>query len=137
PQDDTLINRARCPARVPHMMAAGLPIVAEDIGEAGAYIAHGQSGWLVPAGNDEAFIATACEAVRDKAARVQIGKGSAARARERFAWSRLAEELERFYEQIWRRRTSRYNAGEDEGDGASSLNSIQCGLGGFYETPRR
>lgn len=109
PQDDHLINRARCPARLPHMMAAGLPIVAEDVGEASTYIAHGESGWLVPAGDDQAIVATARSVLQDEAVRVQIGKRAAARARERFAWSRLAEELEQFYKRIWRRHTSRYN----------------------------
>jgi glycosyltransferase involved in cell wall biosynthesis len=109
PQDDHLINRARCPARLPHMMAAGLPIVAEDVGEASTYIVHGESGWLVPAGDDQAFVATAHSALQDEARRVQIGERAAARARERFAWSRLAEELEQFYERIWRRHISRYN----------------------------
>ncbi len=109
PQDDTLINRARCPARLPHMLAAGLPVVAEDVGEAGMYIAPGETGWLVPPGDGQAFVATACGALRDEAARMRMGEKAAAHARERFAWGRLAEELEGFYTRIWRRHTLRYN----------------------------
>lgn len=109
PQDDTLINRARCPARLPRMLAAGLPVVAEDVGEAGVYIAPGETGWLVPPGDERAFVATACGALRDKAVRVRIGERAAMRAQERFAWGRLAQELEEFYMRIWRRRALRYN----------------------------
>ena len=38
PLDDTLLNRAKCPAKLVELMAAGRPVVAESVGEAARYI---------------------------------------------------------------------------------------------------
>lgn len=105
PQDDTLVNRARCPARLPRMMAVGLPLVASDVGEAGTYIAHGESGWLVPPGDDAAFLEAVWEGAVQPEARRRMAERAAAHVRERFAWGRLAGEMEAFYREIRRRRS--------------------------------
>ncbi|MGQ9667931.1 MAG: glycosyltransferase [Anaerolineae bacterium] len=109
PQDDTRINRARCPARLPRMMAVGLPVVASDVGEAGTYIIHGKSGWLVPSGDDAAFLEAVHESAVQPEVRRRMAERAAAQVRARFAWGRLAEGLEAFYREIWRRRSPRDN----------------------------
>lgn len=35
PLEDSLLNRARCPAKLVDLLAAGLAVVADDVGEVG------------------------------------------------------------------------------------------------------
>lgn len=61
-------------------MASGLPVLAFDVAAAGEWIAHGRSGWLVRAGDGEAYraqamtLATNAQALRTvgNCARVQV-----------------------------------------------------------------
>jgi glycosyltransferase involved in cell wall biosynthesis len=53
PWADTLPNRARCSAKVLELMAAGLPIVASEVGELPTMLAG--CGLVVPPGDHMAF----------------------------------------------------------------------------------
>ena len=55
PLDDTRIHRARCPAKLPRMMALGLPVVAHDIGEAATYLDDESAGRRIPPDGDALF----------------------------------------------------------------------------------
>lgn len=48
PVADTLINRARCSAKLLELLAAGLVVVGNDVGEMRTFITHGRNGMLVP-----------------------------------------------------------------------------------------
>ncbi len=63
--------------------AAALPAVAGDSGGVGEILQHGRTGWLVPAGDDEAFAAAIGAALDDRA---QL------RARGTAAWAKVAAE---------------------------------------------
>jgi glycosyltransferase involved in cell wall biosynthesis len=78
-------------------MAAGLPIVAEDVGQSNEYIQHGRSGLLVEAGDRETFARCVVRLLRDKSLREALGKEARRRVCEEFAWERLVERIESAY----------------------------------------
>jgi glycosyltransferase involved in cell wall biosynthesis len=98
PLDDNLLNRARCSAKLVDLMAAGLAIVAEDVGQSSEYIEHGRSGLLVEAGDTEAFARCVVRLLRDERLRGVLGNEARRRVCEEFAWERLVERIERAYQ---------------------------------------
>jgi glycosyltransferase involved in cell wall biosynthesis len=97
PLDDNLLNRARCSVKFVELMAAGLAIVAEDVGQSSEYIEHGCSGLLVEAGDTEAFTRCVVRLLRDKSLRGALGNEARRRVCEEFAWERLVERIESAY----------------------------------------
>ncbi len=97
PLEDRLLNRARCPAKLADLMAAGLPVVAEDVGEVGEYIEHLSSGYLVPPGDRDAFVTGVVQLLKDRRLRVRLGQQARQRVKDQFAWDRLAAVAEEAY----------------------------------------
>jgi len=97
PYDDTLINRAKCSVKLADLLAAGLPLVADGVGQNAEYIVDGESGLLVSPGDDAAFADAVVRLLRDAALRDRLGAAAARRMREHFAWGKLVEEVERAY----------------------------------------
>jgi glycosyltransferase involved in cell wall biosynthesis len=98
PFDDTLVNRTKCPVKLADLLAAGVPVVAEDVGQVGEYIEPGASGLLVPTGDDAALAASVVRLLQDPPLRAELSSGARRRMEERFTWSRLAVDLERAYQ---------------------------------------
>jgi glycosyltransferase involved in cell wall biosynthesis len=78
-------------------MAAGLPVVADDVGQARQYIEHLSSGYLVPPGDTHAFAAGVLRLLRDEELRSRLGRNARQRVTEEFAWHKLAIVVERAY----------------------------------------
>jgi glycosyltransferase involved in cell wall biosynthesis len=97
PLDDNLLNRARCIAKLVDLMAAGLAIVAEDVGQSSEYIEHGRSGLLVEAGDVGAFARSVVRLLRDRGLRRALGNEARRRVCEEFAWGKLVERIESAY----------------------------------------
>jgi len=97
PFEDILLNRARCPAKLADLMAAGLAVVADDVGQVGEYIEHLISGYLVRPGDVESFAAGVVWLLRDAKSRAAMGMEARRRMTEKFGWSGLAEVAERAY----------------------------------------
>ncbi len=98
PLDDTLVNRARCPAKLADLLTAGVPVLAEAVGEATAYIEDGISGVLLPPGSQPATWATEAAALlKDRSRRKQLGMAAQQRMREEFSWDRLVDGLLALY----------------------------------------
>jgi glycosyltransferase involved in cell wall biosynthesis len=95
--NDTLINRARCSAKLLELVAAGVPVAAAHVGEAAAYIRDGHSGLLVPPGNPAALAQAALALLADDRLRQRLG-AEAIRASSAFAWDKLALTAEQAYE---------------------------------------
>lgn len=96
PLNDTLINRARCSAKLLELMAAGLPVVAGQVGQMDEYIQHQHNGLLVPPGNPAALARAALLLLEHADLRVRLG--AAARATvNAFRWERLAPGVEQAY----------------------------------------
>jgi glycosyltransferase involved in cell wall biosynthesis len=97
PFDDTLVNRAKCAVKLCDLLAAGVPVVAEAVGQNREYIRHGETGLLVEPGDVEAFADGAVRLLKDVSLRERLGVAAARDLRERFAWERLVETVERAY----------------------------------------
>lgn len=96
PARDTLINRARCSAKLLELLGAGLAVVAGDVGEARTFIEHERNGLLTPPGNPGALAAAVLRLLDDPAlcARLAVAARDTA---ARFVWDRLAPVAERAY----------------------------------------
>jgi glycosyltransferase involved in cell wall biosynthesis len=96
PARDTLINRARCSAKLLELMDAGLAVVASDVGEARSFVNHEQSGLLVRPCDPGALAAACMRLLDDAALRARLAAG-AREAAARFSWPRLAPVAEAAY----------------------------------------
>ncbi len=97
PFDDTLINRAKSPVKLLDLLGAGVPVVAEAVGEIREVIRHGETGWLVPPGDEAALAEGVLRLLEEPALRRRLGGEAAREIRERRSWARLAAEVERAY----------------------------------------
>jgi len=97
PFEDNLLNRTKCPVKLMDLLAAGVPVVADAVGQIAEVIQSGKTGVLVPPGDETAYIA-AVVALLDAAQRRQTMRIRAAQdVRERFAWDKLAQIAEAAY----------------------------------------
>ena len=97
PFDDTLLNRTKCPVKLLDLLAAGVPVVADAVGQVAESIRHGETGLLVTPGDDTTFIEAVTTLLHDIPLRHALGACAAHDARERFAWDILAPIAEAAY----------------------------------------
>ena len=93
PMDDTLLNRAKCSAKLTEQMQAGLPIVAARVGQVAEYIEHGVSGWLVAPGDGGALARGVLHLLDQPAHAAALGAAARIRIETHFNWARLAADL--------------------------------------------
>lgn len=97
PFDDTLVNRCKCAVKLIDLLASGVPVVAEAVGQNREYIAHGETGRLVPPGNVEDFARNVCELLQNEGIRAQLGSCAAVTVAREYNWDKLAEQAEFAY----------------------------------------
>ena len=92
-------------------MAAGLPFVSLDVGNAAEIAAWGSCGEIVPSGRDGAGYVTAPSSVvaerldellADRELRSEMGASGRAAWQERFTWERITDQYEQLYESLLR-----------------------------------
>jgi glycosyltransferase involved in cell wall biosynthesis len=98
PYDDTLLNRTKCSVKLIDFLSAGLPVVADGVGQNCEYIQDGVSGLLTPAEDDEAFAGAVVRLLQEPATRQRLGRTAAQHIRDRFAWSHLIQTVEEAYQ---------------------------------------
>jgi glycosyltransferase involved in cell wall biosynthesis len=96
PMDDDATNRARCPSKVPYLMARGVPIVAEAVGEVPSYLAGSEGECLVAPGDAEAFAAKVIRLLQDPQVRAQVSRRLHVAA-ARWRWAEVAGGLADWY----------------------------------------
>ena len=97
PYDDTLINRTKCSVKLIDLLAAGVPVVADDVGQNREYVVHGVSSLLVPVGETDTFASSVVELLRDESLRAKLGRGARRRIFEEFNWGKLVARVEEAY----------------------------------------
>lgn len=102
PFDDTLVNRAKCPAKLAELAAAGLPITAERVGQINEYLIHNESALLVESGDAAALADAAYLLLTDRELASRLGASAFKRLSEQFGWEIAASKLDRFYEGLRR-----------------------------------
>lgn len=78
-------------------MACGLPVVATAVGGIPEVVKHGQTGWLVQAGDAAGFAKYLRELVDDAELRQRLGSAGRDRARECFSIERAASAISNIY----------------------------------------
>jgi len=97
PVVDTDLARAKCPARLLDLMAAGIPVVTQALGEYAEIVDDGISGVLVPPGDQPAMAVALIGLLQDADQRSRMGAAAQERARTLFAWEDLVVQLEQAY----------------------------------------
>jgi glycosyltransferase involved in cell wall biosynthesis len=97
PFDDTLVNRTKCAVKLRDLLAAGLAVVAEAVGQNREYIRPGETGLLVEPGDAPSFADAVVRLLRDGSLRKRLGQAAARDLPERFAWDKLVDTVERAY----------------------------------------
>ncbi len=98
PFDDTLINRARCSAKLLELLMAERAVVTESVGENREYIQDNVGGRLVKPGDNAAFAQAVTELIlAEPAKRLEMGRAGAQYLWQTYEWSRLVGPLEDFY----------------------------------------
>ncbi|MHB1132392.1 MAG: glycosyltransferase family 4 protein [Chloroflexota bacterium] len=92
PFADTLVNRTKCPAKLVELMAAGVPVVAERVGQISQYVEHGESGLLVAPGDEAGFAMAVLRLLAEAEQREALSAGAARRIASHFLWDRLVEQ---------------------------------------------
>ncbi|MHB1294372.1 MAG: glycosyltransferase family 4 protein [Anaerolineae bacterium] len=90
PFDDTLVNRTKCSVKLTDLLSAGIPVVADAVGQNAEYIVHGESGLLVADGDAAAMASAVGQLFQDEALRRRLGVAATRRMREAFGWDGLA-----------------------------------------------
>ncbi len=97
PFDDTLINRTKCSVKLIDLLSAGVPVVADAVGQNTEYIRHNETGILVPSGDTAAMANAVADLLRDRVKADRLGAQAVQDVIERFSWDRLVERVEQAY----------------------------------------
>jgi len=100
PMDDTLINRTRCSVKLIDLLAAGVPVIADRVGQNEEYIEHNVTGLLTRPGDDEDMAEKILALLSDEARRRALGENARRQTRGRYSWDVLARTAERAYQDI-------------------------------------
>lgn len=98
--DDTLINRTKCPAKLAELAAAGLPLVADRVGQIAEYLVHNESGLLVAPGDQAGLVEAAVQLFTDHELAHRLGQAASRRMVTGFSWESAASALERLYDEV-------------------------------------
>ena len=97
--DDNLLNRTKCPVKLADMVAVGLPIVGEAVGQVTEYVQNGYNGLLRGSGDVDGVSADLLTLLTHPEQRATLGRHSL-QHRQRFAWSNAAQSAERSYQTL-------------------------------------
>jgi len=91
PFDDTLLNRTKCPMKLMDLLSAGIPVVADAVGQIAEAVVSGETGRLVRAGDDRAFAEAVLTLLADPVTLRAMGRAAKADVARRFSWDGLAD----------------------------------------------
>jgi glycosyltransferase involved in cell wall biosynthesis len=97
PFDNTLLNRTKCSAKVLELLKAGIPVVADAVGQNCEYIQTGSTGLLTPPEDDKAFSRALVWLLADSTRQQALGRAAARYVKEHFNWPDLARIMEEAY----------------------------------------
>jgi glycosyltransferase involved in cell wall biosynthesis len=92
-----MLNRTKCSVKLISLLAAGLPVVADAVGQNCEYIESGVSGLLVPAEDNDAFSKAIVTLLEEPELRKTLGQNAAQQMQVQYSWSNLAQIAERAY----------------------------------------
>jgi len=96
--EDTLLNRTKCPVKLADMLAVGVPVVAEAVGQVGEYVVNGRCGTTFPTGDITGITQELIHILQNPEHQAQLAAGAKAHIAENFSWSHLASRLLPLYQ---------------------------------------
>ncbi|MBI5485125.1 MAG: glycosyltransferase family 4 protein [Deltaproteobacteria bacterium] len=100
PMDDTLVNRSKCPAKLTELLLAGLPVVADRVGQTAEYIVDTVSGILCSPGDTEQMVDRTVWLLQEPEANRKLASEGRRSLLERFNWREAAQNLDHFYRSL-------------------------------------
>lgn len=97
PFDDTLVNRCKCAVKLVDLLSAGVPVVAEAVGQNCEYVSNNETGLLVPPGDNSQFASSVVRLLVDSDLRKRLGQCAAETMAREFSWRDLAARVELAY----------------------------------------
>lgn len=98
PVQDTPLNRAKSPMRLLDLLAAGVPVAAQRVGEYGELAADSVTGLLAEPGDAAGLAECVVRLSRSPVLRRQVGEAAAARVRAERSWPLLAQRAAAVYD---------------------------------------
>jgi glycosyltransferase involved in cell wall biosynthesis len=97
PFDDTLVNRAKCPAKLTELLCSGVPVVADRVGQIPEYLAPGLHRLLCDPGDRDEMVDKCVQLLIDK----ELCRKASLLGKEfildNFSWREYAKRLGDFY----------------------------------------
>jgi glycosyltransferase involved in cell wall biosynthesis len=81
-----------CPNAVMEAMACGRAVVATDVGDVPTLVTHGETGFLVPSGDEPALVDALARLITDRELCRRMGQAARVKAEREFSLDRLARE---------------------------------------------
>lgn len=106
------------PVTLIEAQAAGVPVVATEVGGTSDVVADGKTGLLTPAGDPRAFADALAHLAEDAALRHELGEAGRERVKGRYGRERLADDIDSLYRSLLAARGPRMRAA------AKSLTSV-------------
>ncbi|MDD5285618.1 MAG: glycosyltransferase family 4 protein [Desulfuromonadaceae bacterium] len=100
PFDDTLINRAKCPAKLTELLRSAIPVVADRVGQIPEYLAPELHRLLCSPGDVQEMSARCEELLRNRPLCRELGDFGRKFILQHFRWSDSAAKLEQIYQFI-------------------------------------
>ena len=97
PYDDNLINRTKCSVKLTDLLASGVPVVADAVGQNCEYIANGISGQLVEPEDDVGMANMVVQLLSNPEAARAMGRNARSAMIEHFNWDDLSQIAEQTY----------------------------------------
>ena len=98
PFADTIVNRAKCPAKLTELLRSSVPVVADAVGQISEYIEPEVTGRLCAPDDWQDMVDKTVQLLEDSRLRSSFGDAGRHRLLERFNWRLLACALNEFYE---------------------------------------
>ena len=95
--DDTLLNRTKCPMKLADLVALGVPVVAEAVGQASEYVQNGRTGFLRPSGDVAGLITDLIHLLQHPEERERFSAAARTHAEQHFRWEILTNRLLQAY----------------------------------------
>lgn len=97
PFSDTLLNRCKCPAKLTEIIRAGVPVVADAVGQIKEYLRPGEGGTLCTSGNVDEMISGVLDLIARPDERARMGAAGREYLVGNFNWQDTASKLDGFY----------------------------------------
>jgi glycosyltransferase involved in cell wall biosynthesis len=97
PFDDTLLNRCKCPAKLTELLMAGLPVVADRVGQVSEYLPPAADLLLCNPEERQEMAAAVLTLLHDANRRRALGDNGKSYLLANFSWRDYAAKLHDFY----------------------------------------